>query len=89
MTQTEFKDLYDSLYYGHEAELFVNEKKYYFNSCDNGFEIYAFDGEEGHKVSQIIALDRSEMLDKLFSTRFFDGKSLNDNYVDFEIIAVD
>ncbi len=89
MTRTEYRDLYDSLYYGHEAELAINEKKYYLNSCNNGLEIYIFVGEEWHIISQITALDRNELLDKLFSTPIFDGKSLNENYGDFCIIAID
>ncbi len=88
-TRAEFTDLYDSLYYGHEAELIVSNKRYYLENCDNGFEIYAYEGEEGHKISQITALDRNELLDKLFSTPIFDGKSLNENYGDFCIIAID
>ncbi len=89
MTRAEFKDLYDSLYYGHEAELVINEKRYYFNSCENGFEIYVFEGKEGHKISQITASDRNEMLDNLLATPVFDGQSLNDIYSNVDIIAID
>ncbi len=89
MTRAEFTDLYDSLYYGHEAELTIHGKRYYLEACDNGFEIYTFIGDEGHRISQITALDRNELLNKLISSPIFDGKSLSEHYNDFCIVAID
>ncbi len=89
MTRAEYMDLYDSLYYGHEAELSMCGKRYYLETCDNGLEIYILQGAEGVKILQITAIDRNEMLQKLFSEPIFDGKSLNDNYDDFCVIAID
>ena len=89
MTQAEHRDLYDSLYFGHEVELAFNGKKYYLESCENGYDMYLMGANHGQLVAHFRASCRDELLEKLFSTPIFDNKAINDAYNSLEIVAID
>ena len=40
MTKQEFNELYDSLYYGHDAELTIAGKHYFLEWNNAGIELY-------------------------------------------------
>ena len=49
MIKQEFNELYDSLYYGHDAELTIAGKHYFLEWNDAGIELYLMVNGEGTK----------------------------------------
>ena len=87
MTKQEFNDLYDSLYYGHDAELELHGKHYFVEWNDAGIDIYALNDDRGVKIASISSNEKSDILAELFDYSFDGNANLNDSYD--EIILVD
>jgi len=87
MTKQEYSDLYDALYYGHDAELDVHNRRFFIEWNDAGIDIYALNRNSGEKIAVIYANEKSEVLAELFAYRFDGNINLNEAYD--EIILVD
>lgn len=89
MTEREFAELYDSLYYGHEAELVFSGRHYFLEWSNSGIEIYLMINGEGTKIASIFATEKSEVIEKLFEFMFGNRKNLNNSFPDFEIVDIE
>ncbi len=89
MTRKEYVELYDSLYYGHEVELLIKDSRYYLEQCENGMDIYLLGENQPIKVFRILEKDRALLIDKIVLLPFCENRTLCDNYMEFDIIAID
>ena len=89
MTKQEFSELYESLFYGHEAELLISEKRYFLEWSNSDIDIYLMNGDDGRKISSIRAEDRRDALSELLEYAFDGGKKLINSYDCFEIIDIE
>ena len=88
MTKTEFNDLYNSLCYGHDAELTINSNRVFIEWNNEKIEIFHIVNDEGCKVCELVAESRFDIVKELFNTCIL-GKTLNDHYQDIEIIDIE
>lgn len=89
MTQAEFNSLYDDLYYGHEAEIEWNGRRYYLEQEHGAIAVWSMDGTNGERLKSICAPDRGELVNKLFSEKLFDNRSLFELQTDIAILDID
>jgi hypothetical protein len=89
MTKQEFYELYDFLYYGHDAELTIAGKHYFLEWNNTGIDLYLMVNGEGTRISSISALEKSDILAELFEFMFAEQKNLNNSYTDFEIVDIE
>lgn len=89
MTKQELNDLYDSLYYGHDVELKINERHYFIEWSNVGIDIYDIIEDTGTKIETISCDEKCNILSKLFEYRFDEKTDLNSSYADIEIIDIE
>ena len=89
MTTKEFRDLYDSLFYGHEAELKYDGRCFYLEQNGTSAILYELNGETAHPLNEMVAKNRQELTQIIFNEKVINGKSLNDLQEDIEVIAID
>lgn len=78
MTTKEFRDLYDSLFYGHEAELKYDGRCFYLEQNRMSATLYELDGDIAQPLKKIIAATRQELTQMISNEKVINGKSLND-----------
>ena len=88
MTKTEFNDLYDSVCYGHDAELTVTGNRVFVEWNDGKIEIFHIVNNEGHMIFEVFAENRLDTVKEIFNTCIF-CKTLNDNYNEIEIFDIE
>ncbi|WP_156072549.1 hypothetical protein [Faecalibacterium prausnitzii] len=89
MTTKEFRDLYDSLFYGHEAELKYDGRCFYLEQNGMSTTLYELDGDITQPLKKIIAATRQELTQIIFNEKVINGKSLNDLRENIEVTAID
>lgn len=89
MTTKEFRDLYDSLFYGHEAELKYDGRCFYLEQNGMSATFYELDGDIAQPLKKIIAATRQELTQIIFNEKVINGKSLNDLRENIEVTAID
>ena len=89
MTTKEFRDLYDSLFYGHEAELKYDGRCFYLEQNGMSATLYELDGDIAQHLKKIIAATRQELTQIIFNEKVINGKSLNDLRENIEVTAID
>ena len=89
MTTKEFRDLYDSLFYGHEAELKYDGRCFYLEQNGMSATLYELNGDIAHPLKKIIAETRQELTQRIFNEKVINGKSLNDLRENIEVTAID
>lgn len=89
MTKQELAELFDSLYYGHDAELAISDKHYFLEWNGKGIEVYLMDETEWVKIISVDGKDRNDVVCNLFNLRWAENKNLNDFYNDIEIIDIE
>ena len=89
MTTKEFRDLYDSLFYGHEAELKYDGRCFYLEQNGMSVTLYELDGDITQPLKKIIAATRQELTQIIFNEKVINGKSLNDLRENIEVTAID
>ena len=89
MTKQERSELYDSLYYGHDAELKIADQHYFIEWSHIGIDVYAITENIGTKVTAIPMSEKSEMLSKLFEYKFGEKTDLNTSYADIKIVDIE
>lgn len=89
MTTKEFRDLYDSLFYGHEAELKYDGRCFYLEQNGMSATLYELDGDITQPLKKMIATTRQELTQIIFNEKVINGKSLNDLRENIEVTAID
>ena len=69
MTTKEFRDLYDSLFYGHEAELKYDGRCFYLEQNGMSATLYELDGDVAQPLKKIIAATRQELTQIIFNEK--------------------
>ena len=88
MTKTEFNDLYNSLCYGHDAEIMIGNSRIFIEWNNEKIEIFHIIDDEGFKVCEVVAGSKFDVVQELFNTCILE-KTLNDHYQDIEIIDIE
>ncbi|MBQ9469097.1 MAG: hypothetical protein IJU52_08845 [Clostridia bacterium] len=88
MTREEFNDLHESLCYGHDAELFINETHYFLEWNITEIEVYIVVDGKGERICSFSGIDRFETVDLLFAASI-NGKTLNENFSDIQIVDIE
>ena len=89
MTTKDFRDLYDSLFYGHEAELKYDGRCFYLEQNGMSATLYELDGDIAQPLKKIIVATRQELTQIIFNEKVINGKSLNDLRENIEVTAID
>lgn len=89
MTKQEHAELYDSLYYGHDAELKISGQHYFIEWNSTGIDIYLMVNESGTKIASVTGKDRSDTLTKLFDLTIADSHSINNSFNSIEIVDIE
>lgn len=89
MTTKEFRDLYDSLFYGHEAELKYDGRCFYLEQNGMSATLYELNGDITQPLKKMIATTRQELTQRIFNEKVINGKSLNDLRENIEVTAID
>lgn len=89
MTKIEFNDLFDSLCYGHDADICIDGQRYFLEWNYNGITIYQMKNDSGQKISEIYGDNKNEIVTKLFDYEFIAGKSINTFYQEFFILDIE
>ena len=89
MTKNEFNDLFDLLTYGHDADLIIENQRFFLEWKENGIAVYKMQGDTGIEVTLLQGLDRHEIANMVFDFCFLPEKTLNSNYQDFVILDIE
>ena len=91
MTKQEFNDLYDSLYYGHDAELEINGQHFFIEWTDVGLEVYALNNNRGIIIASISSDSREkcDVLTELFDFEFIEKRNLYGSYGEMTIVDIE
>lgn len=89
MTKQEHAELYDSLFYGHDAELILSGQHYFIEWNSTGIDIYLLLNKNGVKIASVTGKDRSDTLTKLFDLTIVDGYSINNSFNSIEIVDIE
>lgn len=89
MTKEECKGLYDQLYWGHEIELSVGGRRYYLEQGDGAISVYLMETNPGIKIADIAAQNRNSLVEQTLTCPCFQGKSIEDHFMEIELIAID
>lgn len=89
MTTKEFRELYDSLFYGHEAELKYDGRCFYLEQNGMSATLYELNRDIAHPLKKIIAETRQELTQIIFNEKVINGKSLIDLRENIEVTAID
>lgn len=89
MTKSEFNELFNLLCYGHEAELSIEESRYFLQWCTNGITIYKIIGDLGHEVAKIEGENKHQIVSSLFDFCFINRESINNSYQKITIVDIE
>ena len=89
MTKIEFNDLFDSLCYGHDADISIDGQRYFLEWNYNGITIYLMQNDSGQKISEIYGDNKNEIVTKLFDYEFIAGKSISTFYQEFLVLDIE
>lgn len=89
MTKQEFVEMYDLLYYGHDAELIISGQHYFIEWSNVGIDVFFMENGNGTKIASIVGKNRSDAVAKLFDLKIDGNKNLNDSYDDIEIVDIE
>ncbi len=88
MTKTEFHDLYDSLCYGHDAELLIGANRVFIEWNGEKIELFHVVDNAGNKICELFDSSKFDTVKMLFNISVF-GKTLNNNYSEIEILDIE
>ncbi len=89
MTKNEFNDLYDSLNYGHDVDLVIEEHRFFLEWNKNGLTIYKMQGDTGSEIVTLQGENHDVIVKKLFDFCFLAEKSLNKSYQEISILDIE
>ena len=77
MTKNEYKELFDLLSYGHDADLSVAGQRYFLEWNEDGMAIYQMNDDTGDKIAMLRGNDKFQVVNELFDFAFTPQKTLN------------
>lgn len=89
MTKQEHTELYDALYYGHDAELEISGQHYFLEWGSTGIDVYLMANTNGTKIASVVGKDRNDTVNKLFGLTIFDDCSINNSFSTIEIVDIE
>ena len=89
MTKFEYNDLYDRLIYGHDADLCVENQRFFIEWNKEGITIYQMLGDSGSVVAVLQGDDKTEVVKELFEHPLIHGKCLNNSYQEMSILDIE
>lgn len=88
MTKVEFNDLYDSLCYGHDAELLINGNRVFVEWNGEKIELFQIIDDMGNKLCELSGSTKLDTVKILFQTSIFE-KTLNNSYNEIIILDIE
>ena len=88
MTKAEFNDLYDSLCYGHDAELLISGNRVFVEWNGEKIELFHVVGDTGNKLCEFSDTTKPDTVKMLFDTSIF-KKTLNNNCSEIDILDIE
>lgn len=89
MTKQEYTELFDLINCGHDAELDIDNCRYFLEWSEDGIDVFQMNNSTGVKITTIQGDDKITIVNKLFELPFVKNKSLNTSYCDIEIIDIE
>lgn len=89
MTKSEYSDLYNQLLYGHDADLQIEDHRFFVEWNENEILIYHMHEDSGIAVAVLCGETRVEIVKALFEYSFINGKSLNQSYQQITILDIE
>ena len=76
MKKSEYNDLFDQLIYGHDADLSIENHRFFLEWNEDGIVIYQMNADKGTPIATLHGESKIEIVNKLFDFPFIQGKSL-------------
>lgn len=89
MTKLEYNDLYDQLVYGHDADLCVENQRFFLEWSQEGIVIYQMLGDTGSVIAVLQGNDKGEVVKALFAYPLIHGKCINHSYQEVSILDIE
>lgn len=89
MDKIEYNDLFDSLSYGHDADLQIDGQRFFVEWNENAIVVYKMKENSGVEIALFNGEIKTETVNKLFDFCFLPGKSLNQSYQDITILDIE
>ena len=89
MNRVEYTDLFDSLSYGHDADLEIAGQRFFAEWTGNTIVVYKMSGESGTEITSFHGESKTEMVSKLFEFCFLPEISLNNSYQEITILDIE
>lgn len=89
MTKNEYKELFDLLSYGHDADLSVAGQRYFLEWNEGGMAIYQMNDDTGDKIATLRGNDKFQVVNELFDFVFALQKTLNASYQEITILDIE
>ncbi len=89
MNKIEYNDLFDSLSYGHDADLQIAGQRYFAEWNGDAIVVYQMNEDSGVEIASFHGEIKAETVSALFDFCFLPGKSLNNSYQEIMIIDIE
>ena len=89
MDKIEYNDLFDSLSYGHDADLKIAGLRFFAEWNGNEIDVYRMSEDSGVKIASFRGENKIETVNELFDFCFIPGKSLNNSYQEIMILDIE
>lgn len=89
MDKIEYNDLFDSLSYGHDADLKIAEQRFFTEWNGNEIVVYRMNGDSGVIIASFHGENKIEIVNELFDFCFIPGKSINNSYQEIIILDIE
>lgn len=89
MTKSEYSNLYDQLFYGHDADLQIEGHRFFVEWNENEITVYRMHEDSGIAIAVLRGENRTEIVEALFEYSFANGKSLNQSYQEIIILDIE
>lgn len=89
MDKIEYNDLFDSLSYGHDADLQIDGQRFFIEWNEGAIVIYQMKEDLGIEIASFRREIKTETVNELFDFCFLPGKSLNQSYQEITILDIE
>lgn len=89
MNKIEYNDLFDSLSYGHDADLKIAGQRFFVEWDGDAVVVYQMNEDSGTEIASFCGEHKTETVNALFEFCFVSDKSLNNSYQEITILDIE
>ena len=89
MNKIEYNDLFDSLSYGHDADLNIAGQRFFAEWNGDAIVVYQMNEDSGVEIASFQGETKTEIVNALFDFCFLPGKTLNNSYQEIMILDIE